>query len=235
MMHFSVRQEPGRATILEFVVNGKIIETEADISAGVRALRRKCRHMRQIHDLVGDPPLRRHASGFSGLVRIVVGQQLSIASATAIWSRLEAAIVPLDPDRLSDFDDAYLRQLGLSRSKVATIRTLAGALERGELDIATLDQAEDARVHEILTGLRGFGPWSADIYIMFCLGRRDGFAVGDLALQEGARMALGLEQRPSPAELLEISARWRPWRGVAARLLWSHYAFNRKILSALPA
>jgi DNA-3-methyladenine glycosylase II len=165
----------------------------------------------------------------------VVGQQLSIASATAIWSRLEAAIVPLKPERLLYFDDEALRQLGLSRSKAVTIRTLANALERGDLDIAMLNEAEDARVHELLTGLRGFGPWSADIYIMFCLGRRDGFAAGDLALQEGARTALGLERRPTPAELLEISARWRPWRGVAAGLLWSHYAFSRKIASAFPA
>jgi len=216
-------------------VSWRIIETEADISAGVRALRRKCRHMRLIHDQVGDPPLRRHASGFPGLVRIVVGQQLSIASATAIWSRLEAAIVPLDASRLADFDDEFLRGLGLSRSKVATLRSLAEALEGGGLDIAELDQADDARIHEILTGLRGFGPWSADIYIMFCLGRSDGFAAGDLALQEAARIALGLEQRPGAEELAAISERWRPWRGVAARLLWSHYAFNRKLSSALPA
>lgn len=234
-MYFNVVPGPGRAAISECIVSRKVIETEMDISAGVRALRRKCRHMRLIHDQVGDPPLRRHASGFPGLARIVVGQQLSIASATAIWSRLEAAIVPLNPARLSDFDDGNLRGLGLSRSKVATLRALAEALERGDLDIATLDQADDARVHEILTGLRGFGPWSADIYIMFCLGRRDGFAAGDLALQEGARMALGLERRPTPAELSAISERWRPWRGVAARLLWSHYAFNRKLSSALPA
>lgn len=213
----------------------KIIESEADIAAGVRALRRKCLHLRQVHDLVGDPPLRRLEGGFPGLVRIVVGQQLSIASASAIWSRVEAAVVPFVPEKILSLDDEHMRALGLSRSKVLTIRALAEALARGDVDIEALAQAEDEEVHDVLTGLRGFGPWSADIYIMFCLGRRDGFAAGDLALQEGARLVLGLENRPSARELLEISDRWRPWRGVAARLLWAHYAAAKKIVSATPA
>lgn len=213
----------------------KIIESEADIAAGVRALRRKCPHMRQVHDLVGNPPLRRLAGGFPGLVRIVVGQQLSIASASAIWSRVEAAAVPFVPERILSLDDELMRSLGLSRSKVLTIRSLAAALARGDFDVEALAQAKDEDVHDVLTGLRGFGPWSADIYIMFCLGRRDGFAAGDLALQVGAQLVLGLENRPSGRELLEISERWRPWRGVAARLLWAHYAVAKKIASATPA
>lgn len=214
---------------------GKIIESEADIAAGVKALRRKCEYMRRVHDLVGNPPLRRHTAGFPGLARIVVGQQLSIASASAIWARVQAAVDPLEPERLLSLDDDQMRALGLSRSKILTLRSLASALANGEVDIEALDQADDATVHEVLTGLRGFGPWSADIYIMFCLGRRDGFACGDLALQEAARLAMGLKTRPSAAELLEISARWQPWRGVAARLLWAHYAVAKKIASATPA
>lgn len=213
----------------------KTIESEADIAEGVRALRQKCQCMRRIHRLVGNPPLRRLTSGFPGLVRIVVGQQLSIASASAIWERVEAGIVPFEPERVLSLDDEYLRALGLSRPKVATIRSLATALARGDVDIDALNEAEDEEIHRVLTGLRGFGPWSADIYIMFCLGRRDGFACGDLALQEAVRLVLGLNRRPNGAELFQIAERWRPWRSVAAGLLWSHHAAAKKVTSALPA
>lgn len=217
------------------VADRGVIETEEDIAKGVRALRRKCQHMRRVHDLVGNPPLRRRAGGFTGLVRIVVGQQLSISSAAAIWSRVESGVVPFDPDQMMSLSEDALRSFGLSRSKITTIRSLAAAVLDGTFDVAALDQAQDQDIHKALTGLRGFGPWSADIYIMFCLGRRDGFAAGDLALQEGVRLVMDLEERPTAAQLLEISERWRPWRGVAARLLWAHYGIVKKISSATPA
>lgn len=216
------------------VVDRGVIETEEDIAKGVRALRRKCPHMRRVHDEVGTPPLRRRPGGFTGLVRIVVGQQLSISSATAIWSRVEAGVAPFEPAQIMSLNDDVLRGFGLSRSKVATIRSLATAVLDGTFDVVALDHAQDHDIHKALTGLRGFGPWSADIYIMFCLGRRDGFAAGDLALQEGVRLVMGLEERPNAAQLLDISERWRPWRGVAARLLWAHYGMMKKISSATP-
>jgi DNA-3-methyladenine glycosylase II len=148
---------------------------------------------------------------------------------------VEAAVVPLEPKRMLSLDDVEMRGLGLSRSKILTIRSLAESLVRGDLDIDALAEAKHDEIHDAITRLRGFGPWSADIYIMFCLGRRDGFAAGDLALQEGARLALGLDKRPSSAELLDIAERWRPWRNVAAGLLWAHYAAVKKLASATPA
>ena len=189
---------------------------------GVRALRRKCPHIRHIHDLTGDPPMRDYRPGFAGLARIVVGQQVSLAAAQAIWGRLELAAAPVIPRNFLALSDDDLRQVGLSRGKVKTLRGIATAIENG-FDLVALGAAPDDELHTALTALPGVGPWSADIYTLFCLGRADAFAPGDLALQISAGAALGLDQRPNRQELLAIAERWKPWRGVAAHLLWAYY------------
>jgi DNA-3-methyladenine glycosylase II len=200
-----------------------VIETVADVRAGILALRKLGPHMRRIHDLVGDPPLRRHVPGFGGLAQVVVSQQLSAASASAIWRRLAAAVDPFDVETLLAQDVATLRGAGLSAGKVRTLLAMAHAVSSGALDLEPR-AVSDAALREALLAITGVGPWTADIYVMFCLGHADGFAPGDLALQLAAQRALGLDARPSQRELAEISERWRPWRGVAARLLWSFYA-----------
>jgi len=200
----------------------RIIETDDDVRKGVRALRRKCPHLRRVHAQTGDPPLRRHAPGFEGLARIIVGQQLSIASAEAIWRRLALAVQPMAPAALLALSDAQLRQAGLSRGKVRTLRALCAAIDNG-LELDRLAHAPEAVVHQTLTALPGIGPWSADIYMLFCLGRADAFAPGDLALQTAAAGALRLPERPDREALLTIAERWRPWRGVAAHMLWTYY------------
>jgi DNA-3-methyladenine glycosylase II len=204
-----------------------MIASEADIRAGVRALRRKCPIMRQVHDVAGAPPLRRRPAGFEGLARIIVGQQLSVASASAIWERTAAACRPFEPRILLGLDDAQLAQAGLSRPKIRTLRAIAGACRNG-LDLARLEQAAEEEVHAALTAVTGIGPWTADIYIMFCLGRADAWAPGDLALQIAAQQALGLAERPGTDEMRALAERWRPWRAVAARLLWAYYAAVRQ-------
>lgn len=200
----------------------RIIETDADVREGIRALRRKCAHMRRAHDVTGDPPIRRHPPGFEGLGRIVVGQQLSIASAQAIWGRLALAVRPMAPRQLLKLGDDQLRQAGLSRGKVRTLRAVSEAVEGG-LDLGKLAHAPDTDVHEALTAVSGIGPWTADIFLLFCLGRADAFAPGDLALQTVTARVMDLKGRPSREELLAIAERWRPWRGVAAHLLWAYY------------
>ena len=200
----------------------RIIESDADLREGIRALRRKCAHMRHVHDRAGDPPLRRHAPGFEGLARIIVGQQLSIASAEAIWGRVQAVVRPMGAKAFLGLSDDRLRQAGLSRGKVKTLRAMSEAIEAG-LDLMQLAAAPEDVVHETLTALPGIGPWSADIFLLFCLGRADAFASGDLALQTAAANALALKERPSRDELLAIAERWRPWRGVAAHMLWAYY------------
>jgi DNA-3-methyladenine glycosylase II len=210
------------------------IDTAADIRAGVRALRRKCPAMRRVHDATGDPPLRRRAAGFEGLARIVVAQQLSTASAAAIWGRLAGAIEPLRADVLLQASEETLRGTGLSRTKIKTLRAIATAVAHNALDLELLAAASDEAVHEALTRVSGVGPWTADIFIMFCLGRRDAFAAGDLALQVAAQHALGLGHRPLAPELHDLAERWRPWRGVAARLLWAYYRLVKEPRSGAP-
>lgn len=210
------------------------IETEDDIRDGIRSLRRKCALIRKMHDLAGDPPLRRRPAGFEGLSRIIVGQQLSVASAAAIWDRTEKLVQPFQAQVLLATSDDALRSVGLSRGKVRTLRAIASAVAVDGLDLETLDGHDDLAVHEALTAISGIGPWTADIFIMFCLGRADAFASGDLALQVAAQWVLEADDRLAPDALLEIAERWRPWRGVAARLLWSYYKAVKDSRSGLP-
>jgi DNA-3-methyladenine glycosylase II len=211
----------------------RIIATEADICAGVKALRRRCATMRHVHDTAGDPPLRRRPGGFEGLARIIVGQQLSIASAAAIWERTAAACRPFEPAALLRLTDTALTGVGLSRPKIRTLRAIATACSNG-LDLAALDGVSDADIHTALTEVVGIGPWTADIYIMFCLGRADAWAPGDLALQIAMQRAMALSQRPDKDEMMELAERWRPWRAVAARMRWAYYAALKAKSTATP-
>lgn len=203
------------------------IDSADDIAAGVKALRRSCPLMRRVHDVAGDPPLRRQAGGFEGLARIVVAQQLSTASAAAIWQRVAERISPMSARKLLAETEEGLRAAGLSGPKIRTLRALSEAVASKHLDLRRLDDLDDEAVHAALCEVKGIGPWTADIYIMFSLGRADAFAVGDLALQIAAQHAAGLEVRPKPDELAALAERWRPWRGVAARLLWAYYPHMR--------
>ena len=211
----------------------RTIDSECDIRTGVRALRRKCAVMRRLHDAAGDPPLRRRPAGFEGLARIIVGQQVSVASATAIWTRTAAVCQPFEPRRLLSMSDRKLAGAGLSRAKIRALRAIAAACSDG-LDLEGLIERSDEAIHAALTDVSGIGPWTADVYIMFCIGRADAWAPGDLALQVATQRALGLDQRPGAGELLRIAERWRPWRGVAARLLWAYYARVRSRSDAVP-
>lgn len=211
-----------------------IIETEADIQAAIKSLRRKCPAIRRMHAAAGDPPLRRRAAGFEGMARIIVGQQLSVASASAIWERTFAAIQPFTATGMLKASDEVLRAAGLSRPKVKTLRAIAAAVVAEGLNLEALDPLEDEAVHEALTAVPGIGPWTADIFLMFCLGRSDAFAAGDLALQVAAQWALELDERPGAKALLEIAERWRPHRGTAARLLWAYYKVVKDSRSGIP-
>ncbi len=212
----------------------RIIRTEADIAEGAAALAAVCRHMRAVLDAVGTPPLRRRENGFAGLARIVAGQQLSVASASAIWGRLERAVVPFEPGPFLKKREQTLRAAGLSAGKIATLRGVACAIDDGTLDLAALARADDETIHETLTALKGVGPWTADIYVMFCLGRADAWAPGDLALRHAVRDATRRDGLPDANEMTDIAHIWRPWRGVAARALWAYYAMRRKAGSATP-
>ena len=204
------------------------LESHADIREGLEVLTSVCPHLARVHALAGDPPLRRRPEGFEGLARIIVGQQLSIASAEAIWGRLHGSVQPFDPSNLLTSPNRDLRRAGLSRVKINTLRVVAEAIGSGVLKIDAFARAPDETIHAELTALKGIGPWTADIYIMFSLARADAWSPGDLALQHAVKDALVLDQRPSLRGMKEIAEPWRPWRGVAARLLWSYYALRRR-------
>ncbi len=201
----------------------RVIACDDDVRAGVRSLRRKCPAIRLMHDAVGDPPLRRFNPDFEALARIVVGQQLSIASARAIWGRVEA-LGPVSAKTMSRLTPERLAGAGLSAAKIRTLKAVSSAVLKDGLDFAQLSASGDDAVRERLVAIHGIGPWTADIFVMFAIGRADAWASGDLALQIAAGRVLGLDAKPTAVELTEIAERWRPWRGVAARLLWAHYA-----------
>ena len=204
-----------------------LIQTDSDRDAAVLALTQSCALMRQIREAAGSPVLRRNPPGFLGLGRIVVFQQVSVASGTAIWSRVQAGIQPFTAQAVLALSDDALRGFGLSRPKVRTLRAIATAIAAGALDLDGFTDAPDAHVRESLIALHGVGPWTADVFLMFNLGRADAFASGDLALQEAARLVMNLEARPNAAELEAISERWRPWRAIAALMLWDYYRVAR--------
>lgn len=210
------------------------LKTESDLAAAIAALGEQCRIMRAITKRCGQPPLRDFPADFTGLAKIVTGQQLSAASAAAIWGRVEADVRPFDAKRLLTRADAELKSLGLSTGKIKTLRAVADAVAGGGLNFTRLNRASDDTIRAELTALHGIGPWTADIYLLFALRRADAFAAGDLALQLAAQRLFKLPERPSPDTLLKIAERWRPWRGAAARLLWAEYAHSKPIKAVRP-
>lgn len=204
------------------------ITCDADLEEGMAALAARDPGWRAIIARTGLPPLRLREGGLAGLAGIIVAQQLSVASARAVWARFESVFVPLTPERLLAATDDDMRLSGLSRPKQRTLLALASALAEERLVLEALAGMSPEDVHARMTAISGIGPWTADVYLLFCLGHRDGFAAGDLAIQEAARQAFGLGARPKAAELEAMAEAWRPWRGVAARLLWAYYAVLKR-------
>jgi DNA-3-methyladenine glycosylase II len=199
------------------------INTEADLEAALTRLIQADSRLAPVYAVAGRPPLRRRAAGFEGLAAIVVAQQLSTASAGAIWARLAAALSPIDHASVARARPDKLRRVGLSAGKVRTLKAIARAVGNGTLDLHGLAERSADDAHNALTQVHGIGPWTADIYLLSCLGHADAWPAGDLALQEACRLALSLRQRPTSKEMGPLAENWRPLRGVAARLLWSYY------------
>ncbi len=177
--------------------------------------------------LAGPFSVREADTGFAGLVRVVAGQQVSAQAARSIWLRVAALPGVREPDGLLQLSEAELRGAGLSGAKVRTARTIAEAMLAGELRLDLVDQmpAEDAIAH--MTRLKGIGPWSAEIYLLFAARHPDVFPSGDLALQIAAQWALGWDARPVPKQLSLEAARWAPYRSTAALLFWAYYAAKK--------
>lgn len=201
---------------------GRIIEGPDDLAEGAAWLvSREPRFALALAES-GPLPLRRNAGGFPALLDTIMAQQVSVASADAIWRRLEAAGLT-QAARVAAADEEMLRACGLSRQKIR----YALALARADLDFDALARAPDEAVIAALVALPGIGRWTAEIYAMFSLGRADVFAPGDLALQEAARMLFDLPERPGDKALRTMAEGWSPWRAVAARALWAYYRVRK--------
>lgn len=197
--------------------------TEESFTLALHHLSARDPDLAQILGKIGPPPLWVREPGFPTLLRIILEQQVSLASAKAAYERLLTLANPLTPQRFLALDDTTLRTAGFSRQKTAYGRYLARSIVEGELDLAALELMDDATVRAALTRIKGIGPWTANIYLLMALRRPDIWPSGDLALATAVQQVKGLPVRPTPDELKTIAASWRPWRAVATRLLWHHY------------
>lgn len=204
------------------------LNSQADLEDAVRTLVEQDPRLQPILDVTGMPALRRREPGFAGLAHIVCGQQLSTASASAIWGRLTAVFNPFHHDALRRARADRLGRLGLSAAKIKTLKTVARELAAERLNLDVLAEEDADAAHHTLTALHGIGPWTADIYLLFCLGHADAWPSGDLAVQEAIRIGLGLKARPTAAQMTPLAEPWRPLRGAAAHLWWSYYRAIKK-------
>ncbi len=204
------------------------LHTDADLQAGLAQLIGTDPRLAPVAEKAGAFSLRRREAGFAGLCAIVCGQQLSTASAAAIRARLFAAFDPFHHDTVRRARTDKLKRLGLSAPKIKSIREIGKAVAKAHIDLTRVGEMDADAAHAALTALHGVGPWSADIYLLFCLGHADAFPAGDLAVQEAARIAFSLRKRPDAKALTKLAEAWRPWRGVAAHLLWAYYHAVKK-------
>ncbi|WP_259955998.1 DNA-3-methyladenine glycosylase family protein [Sulfitobacter mediterraneus] len=196
----------------------RLIQSHDDLTEGAAWLAQAEPRFAPVLDQLGDLPLRLKPPGFKGLVEIIISQQVSVASADAIRLRMAEAGL-FDPSKVRTAGQDGLRAAGLSKPKARYVHALA----LSDLDYAALELLPDADAITALTSLLGIGPWTAQIYVMFCLGRADMFPPGDLALQEAARVLFDLDARPTPDALALMAQQWSPWRSVAARTLFAYY------------
>jgi DNA-3-methyladenine glycosylase II len=204
------------------------LNTQADLDDAVRALVKQDPRLKPVLERTGMPALRQREPGFAGLAAIVTGQQLSTVSAAAIWGRLSAAFDPFHHDSLRKARAGRLGRLGLSAAKIKTLKNIARELAAERLNLDVLAEEDADVAHATLTRLHGIGPWTADVYLLFCLGHGDAWPAGDIAIQEAIKVGLGLKTRPTPKQMAALGEPWRPLRGAAAHLWWAYY----KVLKA---
>ena len=199
-----------------------LIESDEILVQAINALTSCEPRFEYVLEHTGMPKLRLRPDGFQTLLQAIVSQQVSVAAANAIWSRLERENF-LEPNQILKTNEDRLNAAGLSRQKIRYAKALAAA----DLDYIKLRQKSDDEVIRILTEIPGIGVWTAEIYAMFSLKRADIFAAGDLALKESARILFSLSERPTEGKLRQLSTNWSPWRSVAALLLWDYYSFAK--------
>lgn len=197
--------------------------TAENYGRGLRELTKRDTHFAQVVDAYGPPPLWTRKPGFATLIHIILEQQVSVASARAAFERLQDAIAPVTPSRFLALSDARLKRIGFSRQKTGYARLLARAIVARRLSLPALARMSDDEARSTLTQHKGIGNWTADIYLLSALGRPDIWPGSDLALAVAAQKLKQLQARPTPAEMMQMAEAWRPWRAVAAHVLWHFY------------
>jgi len=197
--------------------------TEETFTLGLKELAAKDKDFAWILEKWGNPAKWEEDAGFSGLVRTILGQQVSVSSASATMKRLCETVIPLTPEKLLEFDDIQLKACGISRQKITYVKELANAICRGDLQLEKLALADDTTIRNQLKPIKGIGDWTVDIYLLMSLQRPDAFPKGDLGIILAYQKLKKLEKRPTPDELEIIAEDWRPWRAIAARILWHYY------------
>jgi DNA-3-methyladenine glycosylase II len=202
------------------------------LAKGIAALKRRDPDFGRILEIAGRPRFPRRPRGFGSLLHIILGQQVSVDAAAAMYRRLESCCIPLAPEPFLALDDATLRQCGFSRQKMAYGRGLAEAIRDRRFDPPALDALDDEAVVAALVALKGIGRWTAEVYLLFAMARPDIWPADDLGLQLGLQWLKDLPERPRGAGFRAVAEAWRPWRSVAACLLWQFYLHR---LNRLPA
>src|ERR1700704_5325691 len=204
------------------------LNTQADLESAIHTLLEQDPRHKPIFELAGMPARRRREPGYAGLAAIVCGQQVSTASAAAIWGRVSAAFDPVHHDALRRARADRLGRLGLSAAKIKTLKNLARELAAERLDLHALADEDADIAHNTLTALHGIGPWTADVYLLFCLGHGDAWPAGDLAVQEAVKLGLNLTTRPTAKEMAPLAEPWRPMRGAAGPPWGAHFRALKK-------
>jgi DNA-3-methyladenine glycosylase II len=200
-----------------------VIEHDDHVAQGVKHLTDIEPRFARVVQTYGVPSARRVQNDLSSLLKIIVEQLISLKAADAIWHRVETRLHPFDTEEILQIEHDQLKSLGLTGAKTKCFHAICQAVNSGALNFSALHHMPNEEVLKKLMSLSGIGPWTADIYLLSALGRADACPSGDLALQVAAQDLLGLQERPTPKQFLAIAEAWRPWRSVAARLLWSHY------------
>jgi DNA-3-methyladenine glycosylase II len=212
----------------------QFIRSDKDLARQIDQLAKAHPVFAPLVEEAGAIPIRWLDGGFKGLVFVVTGQQISIAAGRAIYNRLEAALDGITPEKLAASDDDVLRAAGYSAPKIRTLRAIQEAALAGRLKLGSLERKQAEEAIPALCCIKGIGPWTAEVYLLFAAGHPDIFPCADLALQEATRLAFNLESRPAPGDLRAMSDVWSPWRSAAARLLWAYYGVRKGLKTAAP-
>ena len=215
-------------------IKAPIALTPSLFQRGLGALVSRDPDLARVVDHYGPPPMWRRNPCFATLVRIILEQQVSLASARAVYLRLAALVVPFSAVRFRQIDETHLKSAGLTRQKLAYCKHLAEAIATQKLSLNRLNRLPDAEAHKTLVQMKGIGPWTADIYLLMALRRPDIWPRGDLALKAALKKVKHLPALPSDERFHAMGRAWRPWRAIAARILWHFYLSSHNGKNADP-